>query len=95
MEQAQSSAPPLPAPVAADEELKTPVVDTPAVVDAPTPVVATPPKEEPKAPEADVSAPMVPGPHAEEPSSPRAGTPGTELEPNEHDDVEIVCASPT
>lgn len=94
MEQAQSSAPPPPAPVAADEELKTLAVDTPAVVDAPTPVVATSPKEEPKALEADVPAPMVPGPHAEEPSSP-TGTPGTEQGPNEHDDVEIVCALPS
>lgn len=89
MEQAQSSAPPLQAPGPVDGELKTSVVDTPASV------VATSHQEKSKAPEVDVPAPVVPATHGEEPDAPRADTPRTGLGPNEHDDVEIVCASPT
>ena len=109
MEQAQSSALPLQAPGPIDKEPKTPVVDVPAPVietshqedskapeaDVPEPVAATSHQEESKAPEADVPAPVVPAPHGEEPDAPGADTSRTELGPNEHDNVEIVRASPT
>ena len=108
MEQVQSSAPPLQAPSTVDEEPKTPVVDVPAPVaatshqeskapeaDVPAPVAATSLQEESEAPKADVPAPVVPAPRAVEPDAPRPETRGTEPGPNEHDDVEIVRASPT
>lgn len=109
MEQAQSSALPLQTQGPIDKEPKTPVVDVPAPVieishqedskapeaDVPEPVAATSHQEESKAPEADVPAPVVPAPHGEEPDAPGADTSRTELGPNDHDDVEIVRASPT
>ncbi|OBT73167.1 hypothetical protein VF21_07931 [Pseudogymnoascus sp. 05NY08] len=103
MEQAQSSAPPVNAPGPADEELKTPVVDAPAPgvaishqeeskapeADVPASVIETSHQEESKAPDANVPAPVVPTPQIEEPNARRAENPGTELGPNENDDVEI------
>lgn len=98
MEQAPNPAPPVQVPVLVDEKPENPVLGVPASVastshaekpkapeaDEPVAVVANSNPEEPKAPEADVTAPV----------APTADTPGTEMGPNEHEDVEIVRASP-
>ncbi|KFY36230.1 hypothetical protein V494_05204 [Pseudogymnoascus sp. VKM F-4513 (FW-928)] len=83
MEQAQGSALPSQAPGPADKGLEAPVVD------APVPVVATPQQEESNAPKAGATVPVVSAHDGEEPDVSRADTPGTQLGPNEHDDVEI------
>lgn len=96
MEQAPNPAPLVQVPVLVDEKPENPVLDVPASV------ASTSHAEEPKAPEADEPVAVVPTSNPEEPKAPeatapvalRADTPGTEMGPNEHDDVEIVRASP-